>query len=622
MIGLLIAAGRGQTLDFDGAIEVGHLLVLGVGVAGASALLLYGIGRLRGGNVRPAWTWALLPASLAIFAAAIAFAARGWRLVSIAAGVAVGSCVSAYLLFQTHRTDLSSQRPERRRLAASRLGPLELVDRVLARRRFERGPVQGLSASPLRQLAGAGLPAGIALGRDGRGRPVVVGQQQLMRSALITGTVGSGKTTTAQWIVSRMLRGGFGAIWVEAKGDPEMREWLMAEAALRGVRYREFRIAGESMRWNPLASAAGPVERRDLVYRATASNQLEGSPEYFVALFKQHALMVLRALELAGKEPSLPAMRRYWSFERLFELPTSEDPRGRDLASYLSELKSERNARRRAEVESTGARLGDVVDAIGPRLAGSDSPGAQLDLREVISERSICLISLDAATYPAVTAALGQLAVADVMAATAPWIERRELARCVLVLDEFPRYAGSQVGELMALTARAAGLPVILATQDIADLDLVGEQFRSQIMGVANYYVVHAIGSHESADYLARIAGQQERITATHQTERHMLGLERSTGLGTEAHGREWLVHPSTLQGLRTGQAALITKNPHSAGVLRVSRPEGSAELLARYNAVRAGRGCRPVDFAELSHLHAVARARADRSASSDLGRF
>ena len=611
---LLLARARhpDKALDLSGAVAIGELVAIGVAAAGISALLIYGLGRIRGGQVRPLWTWSFIPAAAAAAAASLTYLSSSWRPFAICTGVAAGACAAAYTLFQTHRTDQSSQRPERRRLAEGRIGPLQLIDRLRSRRQFERGVVPGLSPTPLRRIAGGDpISAGVALGRDQRGCPAVISQQQLMRSALITGTVGSGKTTSAQWIVSRMIRAGFGAIVTEAKGDPEMRDWLMAEAALRGVPFREFNIAGESMRWNPLASAAGPVERRDLVYRATTSSQLEASPEYFVALFKQHALAVLKTLELAGKEPSLPAMRRYWSFDRLLDIPVRDEDRDRETRAYLSEMGGDGNARRRAEVESTGTRLGDVVDAVGDRLAHAGaSAGERLDLRQVISEHGICLISLDAATYPAVTAALGQLVVADVMAASAPWIERRELARSVLVLDEFPRYAGSQVGELMALTARAAGMPVILATQDIADLDVVGDQFRSQIMGVANYYVVHAIGSHESADYLGRTGGQEEVVEATHQTQRHMFGIERSTGMGTEGHGRRWSVHPSTLQALETGQAALIGKNPHSTQLVRVSRPESGSELLSRYNELRARRGRSAVDFNELATLHAGLRGR------------
>lgn len=342
-MGLLLAAKKqDDDVDLDGLLAV--LVVLGRGtlVAGLTALALHGVGRVRGSGIRPLWSWALVPAALALPAAGLLVLLASVELAVVAAGIGVGGLIAAYSLHQAHRDDIASHRPERRSLSRRRIGPIELVDRTRARRHFERGPVPGLSPTPLRRIAGAELPTGISLGRDERGFPAVISQQQLTRSALITGTVGSGKTMSAQWIVSRMLRGGFGAIWTEAKADPEMRDWLMPEVALRGVPFREFSIAGaQSMRWNPLASAAGPVERRDLVFRATASNQLEGSPEYFIALFKQHALVVLKTLrarrdgaELAGDEALLvvralagPAGRRQRARSRSREVPRGDGGR-------------------------------------------------------------------------------------------------------------------------------------------------------------------------------------------------------------------------------------------------------------------------------------------------------
>lgn len=77
---------------------------------------------------------------------------------------------------------------------------------------------------------------------------------------------------------------------------------------------------------------------------------------------------------------------------------------------------------------------------------------------------------------------------------------------------------------------------------------------------------------------------------------------------------------PDTLQSLETGQAMLVTKNPHRANVIEVYTPERPDEVLDRFNIARRRRGREPLGFDGLARLHRLARAATPVSANPSAG--
>lgn len=522
------------------------------------------------------WSWGLALGAAAAALSLVLFAAhRAGALSSappvLAAGLAAGFCAAAAIGAEREREDRKSPRAELRRRARRRIGPREVRRRRARRRRFERSEVSYAKRSE----------GEIALGRDRRGEPAYLSRSQFERNGLITGTTGSGKTWSAYAISEAAVLGaGLGLIFAEAKGDPDTRRRLTALALRSGRPMWVFDLAGQGQRWNPLASVGGAVERRDLLFRAL-EHSFADAPEYYAGLFREHALMVFRALEAAGVAVTVSAARRAWAPRRLAQLAGRARRRVPEVEGHYRALAD--NERRRQEIESVGGRLAELDDAAGHLLEpGSEAePTELIDLGRIMRCGGICLISLEAQTYPSVTRSVGQLLVADVAASCAPFIAAGERARCLVVLDEFGRYAGESVQALMALTARQAGVAVILATQDPADLDNVGEHFREQIAANVAWFLGHLTANPDSADWLARVASQREVVESTRQVNRRDGALtQHLSGLGTEAYGREWAIHPQEIQALGVGQAALVRKAPHDARVIDVYRPRSVEELL------------------------------------------
>jgi conjugal transfer pilus assembly protein TraD len=128
----------------------------------------------------------------------------------------------------------------------------------------------------------------------------------------------------------------------------------------------------------------------------------------------------------------------------------------------------------------------------------------------------------------------------------------------VVVLDKFSALAASQVSRLFA-RGRSAGLSLILATQELADLT-AGENraLREQTLGNVQTVIAHRQNVPESAELIAAMAGTRPAWVTTEQTEEGLIGTGPS-GRGTRRRGYEFQIHPSHLKTLQTGQAVLIT---------------------------------------------------------------
>jgi hypothetical protein len=132
-------------------------------------------------------------------------------------------------------------------------GPLAAID------------LRGPRLWPLFWRRGEGRIA-VGIARTTR-KPVWLSFGQLAKHVLILGATGSGKSNTLSWLTTRAIRAGFGAIVLDLKADPALRERLAVEAGVCGRPFYVWRIEGSGQKYNPLG-AGDSTARRD---RLTAS---------------------------------------------------------------------------------------------------------------------------------------------------------------------------------------------------------------------------------------------------------------------------------------------------------------------------------------------------------------
>src|SRR4029077_3245066 len=130
-------------------------------------------------------------------------------------------------------------------------------------------------------------------------------------------------------------------------------------------------------------------------------------------------------------------------------------------------------------------------------------------------------------------------------------------APTAVLIDEFSGVAPEQVSRLFA-GSRSAGVSLILATQQLADLKTVREGLREQVLGNLEALIAHRQNVPESAELIAAMAGTRPLWITTRQTE---AGLTRHAprGRGTQRRGYEYAVPRSRIKALPTGWAAVLT---------------------------------------------------------------
>ena len=143
----------------------------------------------------------------------------------------------------------------------------------------------------------------------------------------------------------------------------------------------------------------------------------------------------------------------------------------------------------------------------------------------------------------------------------------------VVLIDEFSAVAAEHVARLFG-RARSAGISLILATQELADLKSAGSgALREQVLGNVQSIIAHRQNVPESAQLIAEIAGTRATWVHTQQTEEGLLGLEPS-GLGTRKRGREFEIHPDRIKTLAVGEAIVVTPGSGAPTIASIYHPK------------------------------------------------
>jgi len=177
-----------------------------------------------------------------------------------------------------------------------------------------------------------------------------------------------------------------------------------------------------------------------------------------------------------------------------------------------------------------------------------------IDLAHALLGADVVHFSLNSSTYGGTAAQLGGLIAQDIKAAAGRRIGTTRGA--LVVIDEFSALDGDHVLALLA-RGRSAGIGVVLATQELADLSRVDPGFLDQVLGNTATKFVMRQEVPTSAETLAQIAGTRQVWEPTRQIDEHALGRRR-TGMGSERLVDTFTVHPNEIKGLGCGELFVI----------------------------------------------------------------
>jgi conjugal transfer pilus assembly protein TraD len=405
-------------------------------------------------------------------------------------------------------------------------------------------------------------PGTIVLGRDHAGRQVALSDRQLEAHALIVGASGAGKTTTLQTILAQQIARGRPVVAIDMKGSPGFESELAAAATAAGRRLTVWRPDGQT-HWNPLAHG-GPTALKDRLMSAERFSE----PHYQRAAerYLQTALTVLEAVH-PDRPPSLSEVVTVMAPPRLASLARhAAQPLAIRTADYLASMTPDQLS----AAAGLGTRLALLSESVaGPRLepagaggAGGTGTAPSVDLGAALDGGDVVLFSLNSSTYGKLAAQLGALAIQDLTSAAGRRLERPGRGSPVpatIALDEFSALGADNVLSLLA-RGREAGVSVLLATQELADLERAAPGFRDQVLGITALKLAHRQEVDASAVAISRLAGTERVWRETRQLP--SLGGGRLASRGTRHEVEEPVVHPNEIKRLSTGQLVLLSNVP------------------------------------------------------------
>ncbi|HXO10390.1 MAG TPA: TraM recognition domain-containing protein [Solirubrobacteraceae bacterium] len=423
----------------------------------------------------------------------------------------------------------------------------------------------------------------VSLGVDERGREVLLSDHQLATHGLILGASGAGKSTTLLGILGDRIARGLPVIAIDLKGSPTFADELARASTLAGRSIRVWTLDGPS-HWNPLAHG-GPTELKD---KLIASERFT-EPHYQRAA-ERYVQTALQVLEAGGLRPRLADVVALMEPRRLAAAARRLDSPLRDhVQDYVAGLTADQLSAARG----LGTRLAIISESHAGRYLEPAADGETIDLRSALDGSEVVVFSLNSSVYGQLAAQVGTLAIQDIVSATGHRLQAGGAPiQATVAVDEFSALGADH---LLALVARGreAGVSVLLATQELADLERAAPGFRDQVLGLTAVKIAHRQDVPASARTIAELAGTEWVWTESRQ----IYGpFGRGHGSrGTRREVERYVVHPNEVKALRTGEAVLLTKTP-AAGVRRVRVWPPQREIAG---GERQSRGVRRGDQAE-----------------------
>lgn len=469
---------------------------------------------------------------------------------------------------------------------------------------------------------------GITLGYVEHGRKIVQLDAEAAGHTFVAGGTGAGKTTTMLIGIRDAIRRREPVIFIDLKGAADVPEQMAIWAARYGRKFLHWTIQ------NPRQPYHGPAEGPafyDPIGRGDPSRRkdlLIGSQKWDVEYYKT---VVENYLQIAFQIADLTSPEGVDSFTDIAELLNYEvlvqrartlinasvlDPDGimlleerapwdtliphvldPELQALLDAVRHsthglDKNEQELSAIRNMRARLQILTrSTAGYWLKKSaDHPERNIDLRRVVDEGWVVVVSLDSSNYEETSKQIGGLIIQDLKTLSSELRHDPAPTPLHVYVDEFSAIGSDNVLGLLA-RARDAKMPVTLSTQAIADLTRADPNFPKQVMGIIACFVIHRANMGEDAEIFAQLTGK-------HTVFRRQLGIEMTSGVaggvGTGAatgtgfirEDEEERVKPSVFQDLKVGELVYIANAPvrRLEQAVRVQKedPEAIAAAVAK----------------------------------------
>ena len=152
-------------------------------------------------------------------------------------------------------------------------------------------------------------------------------------------------------------------------------------------------------------------------------------------------------------------------------------------------------------------------------------------------------------------------------------------------------------------------MPVMLATQALADLARKEPTFVDQVLGIVSCFIIHRANTEADARIYAGLSGVTRKMLERMSLEQSTgtlgtFGAASATGVGYLEERDDYAINVGTFQNLARGQAVFIAKSP-------VARHVNPVKIVMENEAVADLKGDPPEDIDFKTHMKAASKVRA-----------
>lgn len=410
---------------------------------------------------------------------------------------------------------------------------------------------------------------------------VALTYQEINHHVHVVGQTGFGKTVFLSHVLDDHIVEGRGVLFVDLKADLDFVGRII-DLCARSNRLGDLKIFDlsapeHSIAYNPL-TVGTPMELKDKLIGA-----FEWSEPYYQKAAESFLIKVFGGMcflrDESGKVFGLAEVLKCIDDPDCLVALAAQVSAVKIKQSLFQLSEDLRNGRVRRDLQGLRTDLELLVHSDFGALLEAGASG--LSLMEAIRSKSIVYVMLDSQRFGETAKRLGRLILQDLKTVSATIVhetegEGREVF--TVIVDEFADLVSEPfVGFLNR--ARASKIGVVIAHQEIADLNRISPDLCRQIMGNTATTISFLQKLPESAELLSGIAGTRAAIKTT--TSTNLVTKEQSI---SEREVEEFQVHPNVFKNeLGVGECVIIRKYPKSS-IERVSIwPMKSVE--ARANA-------------------------------------
>lgn len=394
---------------------------------------------------------------------------------------------------------------------------------------------------------------------------------QLNHHVHIVGASGYGKTVLISHIIKDRILKNKGLLFIDLKCDVDTMNAIqaIAKAAGRAHEVQMFSLTDpqQSVAYNLILNGTA-TQLRDKIMMS-----LVWSEEYYRNLSSSFLLKILTGLcyirdqgklavtlntilSCTEKPEFIAALSEY--------IPDSETRIKRAFESCYDFLRQSDQFKALQGLRSQLESL--ILSDFGDLVSSTEN---SIDLFKAIENQKIVLIYLDSRKYGETAKVVGRFILQDLKMVSSridSEVEKNNRKPFTVIIDEFADLAQEDfIGFLDR--ARSSKMSVVVAHQEICDLQRISPEFAGRLMGNTSTLYAFLQKRPESAEMISGIAGTRTVWKTTKQTDRFGF-FEIDSGKGSKREAEEYVIHPNLIKTLTVGKCVCIKKYPTSRAYL------------------------------------------------------